>query len=239
MPTGRCILIVDDDAGVRKMLADCLADDHGFTIFTAKTLVEAEAIIADADRRLDALILEIGLPDGDGREFCAKLRRQGHGMPILILTDRNDEADIVSGLGCGANDYIAKPFRLNELLARLRAQLRLFDSSGEAICSIGPYTFHPAKKLLQHPAKNRRVRLTTKEVAILRFLYRSDGCPVDRKILMREVWGYDATVTTHRLETHIYRLRMKIESDPSYPDLLLTEPGAYRLNLPMGAAGSV
>ena len=167
MPTRRSILIVDDDAGVREILADRLADEHGFTIFTAETLDEAEAIIADAGRRLDALILEIGLPDGDGRDFCAKLRRQGHGMPILILTDRNDEADIVSGLGCGANDYIAKPFRLNELLARLRAQLRLFDSSGEAAYSIGPYTFQPAKKLLQNPVKNRRVRLTTKEVAIL------------------------------------------------------------------------
>ena len=97
----------------------------------------------------------------------------------------------------------------------------------------------PARKLLQNPVKNRRVRLTTKEVAILRFLYRSDGCPVDRKILMREVWGYDATATTHRLETHIYRLRLKIESDPSDPDLLLTEHGAYRLNLPMAAAGGV
>ena len=116
------------------------------------------------------------------------------------MTARNDEADIVSGLGCGANDYIAKPFRLNELLARLRAQLRLFDSSSEAAYSIGPYTFQPAKKLLQNPVKNRRVRLTNKEVAILRFLYRSDGCPVDRKMLLREVWGYDATATTHRLE---------------------------------------
>ena len=87
MPTGRSILIVDDDAGVREMLADRLADDHGFTIFTAETLDEAEVIIADADRRLDALILEIGLPDGDGRDFCAKLRRQGHGMPILITIE--------------------------------------------------------------------------------------------------------------------------------------------------------
>ena len=130
-------------------------------------------------------------------------------MPILILTGRNDEADIVSGLGCGANDYIAKPFRLNELLARLRAQLRLFDSSGEAVFSVGPYTFRPAKKLLQNPIQNRRVRLTSKEVAILQFLYRSDGCPVDRKLLLREVWGYDATTTTHRLEAHIYRLRLE------------------------------
>jgi DNA-binding response OmpR family regulator len=238
MPARRSILIVDDDASVREALADRLADE-GFTIFTAAMLDEAEAIITDEGRRLDALILEIDLPDGDGRDFCARLRRQALAMPILMLTGRNGEADIVSGLGCGASDYIAKPFRLNELLARLRAQLRLFDSSDEAAFSIGPYTFHPARKLLQNPVKNRRVRLTTKEVAILRFLCRSDGCPVDRKMLLREVWGYDTAAATHRLEAHIYRLRLKIESDPSDPDLLLTVRGAYRLNLPMAVTGGM
>ena len=153
MPTRRSILIVDNDAGVRETLSDRLADEHGFTIFTAERLDEAEAIVADEGRRLDALILEIDLPDGDGRDLCAKLRRQGLEMPILMLAGRNDEADIVSGLGCGANDYIAKPFRLNELLARLRAQLRLFDSSGEAAFSIGPYTFHPGQEAAAKPGQ--------------------------------------------------------------------------------------
>ena len=180
MSAKRSILIVEDDATVREILADYLTGEHGFAIFTAETLDEAETIIADEGRTFDAVILDIGLPDGDGRDFCAKLRRQGHAIAILMLTGRDDEADIVSGLDCGANDYIAKPFRLNELVARLRAQLRMFDSRDEVVFSVGPYTFHPAKKLLRSPIKNRRIWLTAKEVAILKCLCRSDGRPVDR-----------------------------------------------------------
>jgi DNA-binding response OmpR family regulator len=234
----RSILIVDDDEPVREILADRLAGEHGFIIFTAKTLDEAETIINDEGRQFGAVILDIGMPDGDGREFCAKLRRQGHAIPILMLSGRGGEADIVSGLDCGANDCIAKPFRLNELLARLRAQLRIFDASEKAVFSVGPYIFHPAKKLLHHPVKKRRVWLTAKEVAILRFLCRSDGRPVERDVLLEGVWGYNAPATRHMLETHIYRLRQKIEPDPSDPALLLTKHGTYRLNLPVAATGS-
>ncbi|HXA26872.1 MAG TPA: response regulator transcription factor [Acetobacteraceae bacterium] len=236
MTAKRSILIVEDDAEVRAILSDHLAVEHGFVIFTAGTLDEAEAIIAEDNRAFDAVLLDIGLPDGDGRDFCAKLRQQGHAIPILMLTGRDGEADIVSGLDCGANDYVAKPFRLNELLARLRAQMRMFDSRDEVVFSIGPYTFHPAKKLLSNPIKKRRIWLTAKEVAILKVLCRSDGRPVDREILLRGVWGHDAAASTHMLETHIYRLRRKIEPDPRDPALLLTVHGAYRLNLPMEAA---
>jgi DNA-binding response OmpR family regulator len=233
MPAKRTILIVDDDADIRAILTDHLAGEHGLGIFTAGTLDEAEAIIAGGTRTFDAIILDIGLPDGDGRDFCAKLRQQGHAIPILILTGRDDEADIVSGLDCGANDYVAKPFRLNELLARLRAQLRMFERRDEIVFAIGPYTFQPAKKLLHNAIKDRRIWLTTKEVAILKFLCRSEGHPVDRQILLEGVWGHDAAATNHMLETHIYRLRRKIEPDPSDPALLLTVHGAYRLNQPM------
>jgi DNA-binding response OmpR family regulator len=239
MSARRSILIVDDDEPVREILAGHLASERGFTIFTAKTLDEAETIINDEDRTFGAVILDIGMPDGDGREFCAKLRRQGHAIPILMLSGRGGEADIVSGLDCGANDCIAKPFRLNELLARLRAQLRIFDASEKAVFSVGPYIFHPGKKLLHHPIRKRRVWLTTKEAAILRFLCRSDGRPVDREILLEGVWGYNAPATRHMLETHIYRLRQKIEPDPSDPAVLLTRRGTYRLNLPVAAAGGV
>jgi len=173
--SARSILIVEDDAAVREVLTDRLAHEHDFAVCAAETLDAAEAIIADEGRRFHAVILDIGLPDGDGRDFCAKLRQQGHAVPILMLTGRDNEEDIVSGLDCGANDYIAKPFRLNELLARLRAQLRLFDNREAAVFSIGPYTFHPAKKMLQNTARNRRIWLTTKEVAILKFLCRSGG----------------------------------------------------------------
>ena len=157
-------------------------------------------------------------------------------MPVIMLTGSDGEADVVRGLDSGANDYIAKPFRANELLARLRTQLRLFDGSEEAVFTVGPYTFRPAKKLLQDPAKNRRIRLTDKELAILKFLYRSDARPVGREILLHEVWGYNPAVTTHTLETHIYRLRQKLETNPANPALLLTEQGGYRLNLHMAIA---
>jgi DNA-binding response OmpR family regulator len=149
-------------------------------------------------------------------------------MPIIMLTGATEETDVVRGLDSGACDYIAKPFRAHELLARLHAQLRNFDRSEEAVFPVGPYTFRPAKKLLHDSAKNRRIRLTDKETAVLKFLYRSEAA-VNRQILMHEVWGYNSSVTTHTLETHIYRLRQKIESDPANPSLLITEGGGYRL----------
>jgi DNA-binding response OmpR family regulator len=230
MPAKRLILIVEDDQDLAPTLAEHLTDDGGFAVVTATTLERADAALNTKDARFDAIILDIGLPDGDGRDYCAQLRRQGHQMPVIILTGADGEADVVRGLDSGANDYIAKPFRSNELLARLRAQLRLFDSSEEAVLLVGPYTFRPARKLLQDPAKNRRIRLTDKEAAILKFLYRSDARPVDRHILLHQVWGYNPAVTTHTLETHIYRLRQKIEANPANPSLLVTERGGYRLN---------
>jgi DNA-binding response OmpR family regulator len=237
MAAKRSILIVEDDAAVQEVLADYLAGEHGFTIFTAETLDEAAKVIDDEHRRFDAVILDVGMPDGDGRDFCANLRGKGHKIPVIMLTGRDAELDIVRGLDSGANDYIAKPFRLNELLARLRAQWRAFDSSEEAVFSLGPFTFHPSKKLLHDPINNRRIRLTSKEVAILRYLYRSEDRRVDREILLHELWGYNAAVTTHTLETHIYRLRQKIETDPRFPALLVFESGGYRLNLPIGVVG--
>lgn len=230
MPAQRFILIVEDDQDLAPTLAEQLADAGGFSVVTATTMEEADAAFDTRDARFDAIILDIGLPDGDGRDYCAKLRRQGHKMPVIMLTGAGGEEDVVRGFDSGANDYVAKPFRSNELLARLRAQLRSFESSEEAVLSVGPYTFRPARKLLQDAAKNRRIRLTDKEAAILKFLYRSEARPVDRQILLHEVWGYNPAVTTHTLETHIYRLRQKIETDPANPSLLVTEHGGYRLN---------
>jgi DNA-binding response OmpR family regulator len=226
----RPILIVDDDRSLREELAAQLQVDGEFTADEAASVSEAEAKIRKQEQRFDALILDVGLPDGDGRDLCATLRKQGMRMPIIMLTGSDEEADVVRGLDSGANDYIAKPFRLNELLARLRAQLRIFENSEDAVFTIGPYTFRPSAKLLQEPQRNRRIRLTEKEAAILKFLYRAGTKPVARQILLNEVWGYNAAVTTHTLETHIYRLRQKIEPDPANARLLVTEGGGYRLD---------
>ena len=226
----RPILIVDDDRSLREELAAQLQVDGEFTADEAASVNEAETKIRQHEQRFDALILDVGLPDGDGRDLCASLRKSGMRMPIIMLTGSDEEADVVRGLESGANDYIAKPFRLAELLARLRAQLRIFENSEDAVFTIGPYTFRPSAKLLQEPLRNRRIRLTEKEAAILKFLYRAGTKPVARQILLNEVWGYNAAVTTHTLETHIYRLRQKIEPDPANARLLVTEGGGYRLD---------
>ncbi len=233
----RPILIVDDDSALREELAAQLRHEGEFTAAEARDVAEAESMVQAQGARFDALILDVGLPDGDGRDLCAGLRRQGHRMPIIMLTGSDDEADVVRGLDSGANDYIAKPFRLNELLARLRAQLRIFENSEDAVFTIGPYTFRPSAKLLEEAARKRRIRLTEKEAAILKFLYRAGTRPVARQVLLNEVWGYNAAVTTHTLETHIYRLRQKIEPDPSNSRLLVTEGGGYRLD-PQGLPGA-
>jgi len=228
MPNRRPILIIEDDETLLDMLGEYLEETQEFAVTKVTSIEAAERHLADENAHFDALILDIGLPDGDGRDYCARLRRQGHSMAIVMLTGATEETDVVRGLDSGACDYIAKPFRAHELLARLHAQLRNFDRSEEAVFPVGPYTFRPAKKLLQDAAKNRRIRLTDKETAVLKFLYRSETA-VNRQILMHEVWGYNSAVTTHTLETHIYRLRQKIEADPANPSLLVTEGGGYRL----------
>jgi DNA-binding response OmpR family regulator len=230
MSTERPVLIVDDDDALRETLVEQLAIDGEFVATAAGSVADAEAKLAARDARYDAVILDIGLPDGDGRDLCVRLRKQGHRMPIIMLTGADDETDVVRGLDSGANDYIAKPFKLAVLLARMRAHLRMFENSEDAVFTIGPYTFRPAAKLLQEPARNRRIRLTEKEAAILKFLYRAGSRSVGRQVLLNEVWGYNAAVTTHTLETHIYRLRQKIEPDPANARLLVTEGGGYRLD---------
>lgn len=236
MASPRPILIVDDDEALRDTLAEQLAHEGEFAPSSAGTAGEALAQLSADDARFDAIVLDIGLPDGDGRDLCARLRRQGLRMPILMLTGHGEEQDVVRGLDSGANDYIAKPFKVSELMARLRAQLRVFDNSEDAVFTVGPYTFRPSAKLLLEAARNRKIRLTEKEAAILKYLYRAGGRPVPRQILLNEVWGYNSAVTTHTLETHIYRLRQKIEPDPTQARLLLTEGGGYRLDSQAGRA---
>ena len=226
----RSILIVDDDKVLCALFAEQFVVDSEFTAVEAGSVAEADAQLSSGSR-FEAIILDVALPDGDGRDYCAELRRRGVKVPIIMLTGSDDESDVVRGLEAGANDYVAKPFRLAELLARVRAQLRIFENSEDAVFTIGPYTFRPSAKLLHEEARNKRIRLTEKETAILKFLYRAGMKPVARPVLLHDVWGYNTTVTTHTLETHIYRLRQKIEIDPSNPRLLVTEGGGYRLDL--------
>lgn len=174
------------------------------------------------------MLLDVGLPDMDGREACRLMRKDGVKAPIILLTGVDTDSDTILGLDAGANDYVTKPFRFGVLLARLRAHLRSHEQSEDAVFKVGPYQFRPAAKVLLD-AQEKKVRLTEKETAILKYLYRAGQKVIGRDVLLAEVWGYNSGVTTHTLETHIYRLRQKIEKDPSHAEILVTEAGGYRL----------
>jgi len=221
------ILLVDDDATLRQSLAEQLELLEEFQPFEAGT--GADALARAKETLFDAVLLDVGLPDMDGREVCRLLRRNGFAAPIVMLTGAGSDSDTVLGLDAGANDYVTKPFRLNVLLARLRAQLRSHEQSEDAVYAIGPYVFRPSAKLLLNEGTRRKIHLTEKETSILKYLYRAGDRVVGRDTLLGEVWGYNAGVTTHTLETHVYRLRQKIEKDPSRAEILVTEPGGYRL----------
>jgi len=227
MAAGRRILIVDDDLALRHSLAEQLQLHEEFA--TAEAGSAGEALELVKTHYCDAILLDVGLPDMDGRELCRLMRRNGVRAPILMLTGAEGDANAILGLDSGANDYITKPFRLNMLLARLRAQLRQHELSEDAVFTIGPYTFRPSAKLLLDEAARKKVRLTEKETAILKYLYRAGHRTIGRDVLLNEVWGYNSGVTTHTLETHVYRLRQKIERDPARAEILVTEPGGYRL----------
>ncbi len=220
------ILLVDDDDDLREALAEQLLATDDFDVHEA---VNGHDAVGRTKAALyDIVVLDVGLPDTDGRELCKKLRKQGVKCPIVILTGHDTDADKILGLDSGANDYVCKPFRFPVLLARLRAQLRTHEQSEDAVFQLGPYTFKPAMKMLVK-GKDKKIQLTEKETSILKFLYRSMDGVVPRDMLLSEVWGYNAKATTHTLETHIYRLRRKIEPDPSNARLLVTESGGYRL----------
>lgn len=221
------ILIIDDDAELRQALVEQFDVEPGYSGAGAASAAEG----FDAAERVKpaAIVLDVSLPDMDGFDACRRLRDQGVKAPIIMLTGQaQEEEHQVAGLDAGANDYVLKPFRFSVLLARIRAHLRSHEASEDAIYRIGHYEFRPSMRVLIDPAQ-KKVRLTDKETAILRYLYRSGEKPVGREELLREVWGYNAAVTTHTLETHIYRLRQKIESDAQNPKLLITETGGYRL----------
>jgi DNA-binding response OmpR family regulator len=227
MRAGRTILIVDDDDALRQSLTEQLELYGEFAVAECDTA--ARAIEMAGAERFDAILLDIGLPDMDGRELCRILRRSGVRVPIVMLTGADSEEDTVLGLDSGADDYVTKPFRLGVLLARLRAHLRQGERSEDAVFTIGPYTFRPSAKLLTDAHGRKKVRLTEKETAILKYLYRAGDQAIGRDTLLGEVWGYNSEVTTHTLETHVYRLRQKIERDPARAEILVTEPGGYRL----------
>ncbi|AWN34935.1 response regulator transcription factor [Methylobacterium radiodurans] len=220
------LLICDDDAILRETLTEQFDAYDEFTVVAVAGA--AAAVEAVAEHRIDLAVMDVGLPDMDGREAVRQMRRNGYRGPVVMLTGQDSEEDTVEGLEAGANDYVTKPFKFGILLARIRAHLRSHEASEDAVFQIGPYTFRPGAKLLVGE-RGSKLKLTEKETAILRFLYRAGREVVGRDTLLAEVWGYNAHVTTHTLETHIYRLRQKIEPNPATAAILVTEAGGYKL----------
>jgi DNA-binding response OmpR family regulator len=226
MANKRTILIVDDDTELREALVEQLALHDEFEAVSVEN--GTKGVQAAKNDQVDLVLMDVGLPDIDGREAVKILRKSGFKPPIIMLTGHDTDSDTILGLESGANDYVVKPFRFAVLLARIRAQLRQHEASEDAVFNIGPYSFRPSSKVLLSP-KGNKVRLTEKETAILRYLYRAGQKPVARETLLQEVWGYNSGVTTHTLETHIYRLRQKVEKDAATPAILVTEAGGYKL----------
>jgi DNA-binding response OmpR family regulator len=226
MAQAKTILIVDDDTDLRGLLCEQLELHEEFAAQEAANATEGMRLAREL--RPDLILLDVDLPDMDGREALKLLRSGGVSSPVIMLTAASGDSDTILGLESGANAYVTKPFKFNVLLAHIRAQLRSHEQSEDAVFHIGPYEFRPAAKMLLDP-KAKKIRLTDKETNILKYLYRAGGKVVSREELLTEVWGYNAGVTTHTLETHVYRLRQKIEPDPTGPKLLITEAGGYRL----------
>ena len=222
----RSILIVDDDNDLRQTLVEQLALYEEFKVSDADSA--AKGVAAARAGVVDLLIMDVGLPDMDGREAVKLLRKGGFKAPIIMLTGHDTDSDTILGLEAGANDYVTKPFRFAVLLARIRAQLRQHENSEDVTLTVGPYTFKPSQKLMIDK-KGGKLRLTEKEAAIIKYLYRAGEKVITRDVLLEEVWGYNSGVTTHTLETHVYRLRQKIERDPSNAEIIVTESGGYRL----------
>jgi DNA-binding response OmpR family regulator len=226
MASEKKILVVDDDDLLRESLKEQFSLHDEFRVTDAATATLG--IKSLKSEPADIVILDVNLPDMDGREACKIMRRNGYKGPVIMLTAQASESDTILGLDAGANDYVTKPFRFGVLLARIRAHLRQHEQSEDAVFKIGPYTFKPASKLLIRD-DTRKIRLTEKETAIIKFLYRAGEQVIGRDVLLHDVWGYNAGVTTHTLETHIYRLRQKIERNPAHAEILVTESGGYKL----------
>ena len=220
------LLIVDDDAYLRATLRQQLAVEGFSEIFEVGVVADLDNVLANANP--DLILLDVQMPDGNGIDICQRLRRNGFAKPIVMLTAKGAEDDIVRGLEAGANDYITKPLRLGELIARIRTQLRQFKALDDLCFEIGNLSFVPANKMLHEIGTDRMQVLTEKESAILKFLYRAFPDDVTKSQILAEVWGFQNGVSTHTLETHIYRLRQKI-SRLTKKQLVLTIEKGYRL----------
>jgi DNA-binding response OmpR family regulator len=234
----RTVLLVEDDPfGVQSLLPSL--EDHGMRIFMAYSVSGAMAILALDEKRFDAIILDVRLPDGDGLRVCGWLRERRISMPVILVTNSNADAEILyEGLEAGACDCVRKPCSGNVLAARVRAALASFERRQNTFSDVGRWEFRPAERSLYDRQAGRKVILTVRECSLLSILDRNKGQTVRRQDLLEEVWGYRHDIRTHTVESHVYRLRRKMEEDPSRADLLVSCEGGYRLQASQMQASS-
>jgi len=228
MTTLKKILLIESDPDLREALCEQLHRTDQFEVFSSGN--DTETLQKLRVQSFDMIVMDLHPLDNDSFEACRVTYAQNVKCPILLLTERDEISSAVFGQDARASDYIIKPFKFPILLARINVQLRMYEKSHDSAFTLGPYTFHPAMKILK-THDNNEIQLTEKETDILKFLYHTVEDVVPRDILLHEVWGYNNSITTHTLETHIYRLRQKIESTPSVAELLVTEDGGYRLKV--------
>jgi two-component system KDP operon response regulator KdpE len=225
--TGARVLVVDDEPQILRALQTTLKG-AGYEVDTATSA--EEALTTAALRPPEAVILDLVLPDRSGVEVCRELRGWS-AVPILILSAVGEEGQKVAALDAGADDYVTKPFGVEELLARLRAALRRAQPSREPVIAVGELSIDLEKHAVSRAGEP--IRLTPHEFALLRFLAENEGKLLTHRMILKEVWGPAYQVESHYLHVYVSQLRRKIEPDPTRPRYILTEPGAgYRFAAP-------
>ncbi|WP_281225827.1 response regulator [Flavobacterium aquiphilum] len=220
------ILVIDDEVQIRKLLEITLESNDYRTFFAVNA---KEGLSMVANHQPDLVILDLGLPDEDGQVVLKRLR-EWYKNPIIILTVKSAEDEIVKALDNGANDYLTKPFRTQELLARIRTALRnSATEEKEPIIEFGPVSIDLASRIVR--LNNEILKLTTTEYNLLSIFIRNDGRVLTHQYLLKEVWGNSYADQTQYLRVFVAQLRKKIEEDPNRPKFIITESGVgYRFN---------
>ena len=223
----KTILFVSEALLLKELLLDQLQKQGEYLLEESLSVTEATSIIVK--EHFDCILIDSSLADVSLSSLCENIRQKGVRSPIILVAEERGEDVAIAALDAGANDYVLKPFKINVLVAKIRSNIRQFEQSEFAILRFGRFSFKPGDKILLNNSSREEVRLTDKETAIIKLLYLSGGEVVTRATLLEEVWGYNTTLTTHTLETHIYRIRQKVGNASSGQDFIATESEGYRM----------
>ena len=223
----KTILFVSEALMLKELLLDQLQKQGEYLLEESLSVTEAISLIVK--EHFDCILIDSSLADVSLSNLCKNIRQEGVRSPIILVAEELGEDVAIVALDAGANDYVLKPFKINVLVAKIRSNNRQFEEREFAILRFGRFSFKPGDKILLNNSSKEEVRLTDKETAIIKLLYLSGGEVVTRATLLEEVWGYNTTLTTHTLETHIYRIRQKVGNASSGQDFIATESEGYRM----------